>query len=45
MALIKASDAHSLEDIGTGCTWFELNDLSFDEIKKALMGMKEEKHS
>ena len=38
-ALIKASDAHSLEDIGAGCTWFELNDLSFDEIKKALLGL------
>jgi PHP family Zn ribbon phosphoesterase len=38
-ALLKASDAHSLEDIGTGCTWFELNDLSFDEIKQALLGL------
>lgn len=37
--LIKASDAHSLEDIGSGCTWFELNNLSFEEIKKALMGI------
>lgn len=39
MALIKASDAHSLEDIGSGCTWFELNEPSFDELKKALRGI------
>jgi PHP family Zn ribbon phosphoesterase len=38
MALIKASDAHSLQEIGSGCTWFEMNERSFDEIQKALAG-------
>jgi len=38
MALISASDAHSLDEIGTGTTIFELNEPSFEEIKKALSG-------
>jgi hypothetical protein len=36
--LIKASDAHATEQIGLGCTIFEMNDLSFEEIKMALTG-------
>ncbi|MEI6275371.1 MAG: PHP domain-containing protein [Prolixibacteraceae bacterium] len=39
IALIKASDAHSLEEIGSGCTIFEMNEITFDEIKKALKGV------
>jgi len=38
MSLIKASDAHTPEKIGSGCSIFEMNDLSFEEIKKALTG-------
>ena len=38
MALIRASDAHSLDEIGRGVTTFELNELSFEELKKALSG-------
>jgi len=38
-ALIKASDAHSPGEIGTGCTWIEINELSFEEIKKAFRGL------
>lgn len=36
--LIKASDAHRLEDIGCGYTGFELEEPTFDEILKALHG-------
>lgn len=36
ISLIKASDAHHPEMIGTGCTIFEMIEPSFDEIKKAL---------
>ena len=39
MALIKASDAHSLHEIGSGCTWFEINEPSFVEVQKALAGI------
>jgi PHP family Zn ribbon phosphoesterase len=38
MALIKSSDAHSLHEIGSGSTWFEINEPSFEEIQKALAG-------
>jgi len=38
MPLIKASDAHAPEQIGSGCSIFEMNDLSFEEIKMALAG-------
>ncbi len=38
MPLIKSSDAHAPEQIGSGCTIFEMNDLSFEEIKKTLAG-------
>jgi 3',5'-nucleoside bisphosphate phosphatase len=38
IALVKASDAHSLNEIGSGCTWFEINEPTFEEIKKALIG-------
>ncbi|MCK9413118.1 MAG: PHP domain-containing protein [Prolixibacteraceae bacterium] len=38
MPLIKASDAHAPVQIGSGCSIFEMNDLSFEEIKKALTG-------
>ena len=38
MPLIKVSDAHAPEQIGSGCSIFEMNDLSFEEIKKALTG-------
>ena len=34
--LLKASDAHTLEEIGSGVTWFELQEPTFEEIKKAL---------
>ncbi|MEI7421288.1 MAG: PHP domain-containing protein [Prolixibacteraceae bacterium] len=40
IALIKASDAHHPEMIGKGFTTFEMNDPSFEEIKKALMGIE-----
>lgn len=40
MALIKASDAHTPGDIGAGCTRFEMEALTFDEIKKALRGFE-----
>ncbi len=36
MPLIKASDAHAPQMIGEGCTIFEMENLSFEEIKKAL---------
>jgi len=36
MALIRASDAHVLDEIGTAFATFELNECSFDEIKLAL---------
>ena len=39
IALIKASDAHHPDMIGTGCTIFEMKEPSFEEIKKALMGI------
>lgn len=39
LALIKASDAHTLQEIGSGCTWFDLLEPTFEEIKKALMGI------
>jgi hypothetical protein len=38
MSLVKASDAHSLVEIGSGCTWFEVKEPTFDEIKLALKG-------
>ena len=38
MSLIQASDAHSLDEIGSGCTWFEIKEPTFDEIKMALKG-------
>ena len=38
VALIKASDAHSPDEIGEGCTFFEMKEISFAEIKKALQG-------
>ena len=34
--LVKASDAHVLHMIGSGCTVFEMNEITFDEIYKAL---------
>ncbi|MEI7830227.1 MAG: PHP domain-containing protein [Prolixibacteraceae bacterium] len=40
MPVLKASDAHSLSSIGSGYTWFEIRDLSFSEIKKALKGIE-----
>jgi PHP family Zn ribbon phosphoesterase len=38
MPLIKASDAHRLEDIGSGVTCFEMESPTFDELVKALKG-------
>ena len=38
MPMIKASDAHALSAIGSACTWFEIAEPTFDEIKKALKG-------
>ncbi|MFV0376966.1 MAG: PHP domain-containing protein [Mangrovibacterium sp.] len=37
ICLIKASDAHYLDDIGTACTVFEMAGTSFDEIRMALL--------
>ncbi len=37
IALLKASDAHTPYMIGSGFTLFEMNDLSFEEIKKAIL--------
>ena len=39
MPLIKASDAHVLHMIGSGCTVFEMNEINFDEIVSALKGV------
>jgi hypothetical protein len=39
ISLLKASDAHLLHLMGSGCTWFEMNEISFDEIKMALKGI------
>ena len=39
LALIKASDAHSPEEIGCGTTWFEMKELTFQEIKRAILGI------
>lgn len=36
VTLLRNSDAHNLDDIGAGQSVFELEDLNFDEIKKAL---------
>jgi 3',5'-nucleoside bisphosphate phosphatase len=38
--LIKASDAHSPKDIGSGYTVFEMYEPTFEEIKMALKGFK-----
>jgi 3',5'-nucleoside bisphosphate phosphatase len=38
--LIRASDAHCPEDIGSGCTVFVMNEPTFEEIKKALKGLE-----
>jgi hypothetical protein len=38
-ALIKASDAHDLEEIGSGTTIFELEEPTFQEIRMALHGI------
>lgn len=37
-ALIKASDAHSLTEIGAGYCQLEMNELTFEEIQLALLG-------
>jgi PHP family Zn ribbon phosphoesterase len=34
--VVTSSDAHFLEDIGTHCTYFTLEELSVSEIRKAL---------
>jgi PHP family Zn ribbon phosphoesterase len=39
IALIKASDAHTLAEIGNGITIFELNEPTFQEISLALHGI------
>jgi PHP family Zn ribbon phosphoesterase len=39
IALIKASDAHAPEEIGTGTTIFELEEPTFQEINMALHGI------
>jgi PHP family Zn ribbon phosphoesterase len=36
--LIKSSDAHYPDDIGSAFTSFYINEASFDEIRKALKG-------
>jgi hypothetical protein len=40
IALLKASDAHLLHMIGSGCTMFEMKEITFEEIKKALKGIE-----
>ncbi len=45
IALLKASDAHTPFMIGSGCTLLEMNDLSFEEIKKAILGIDGRKTS
>lgn len=40
MAWITSSDAHHLKDIGKSPTIFNLEDLSFNEIKNALKGLR-----
>ena len=35
MAFIKSSDSHKINDIGKSVTFFQLEDLNFDEFKKA----------
>ncbi len=40
MVLVKASDAHSPGEIGTGATWLEMEDISFEEIKMAFQRME-----
>lgn len=36
---IQSSDAHYIEDVGSAFTLFNLGELSFDEIRKALNGL------
>jgi PHP family Zn ribbon phosphoesterase len=38
--VLKSSDAHSLDSIGSGYTWFDVKNLTFGEIKKALKGIE-----
>jgi PHP family Zn ribbon phosphoesterase len=38
--VLKSSDAHSLASVGSGYTCFDVSDLSFGEIKKALKGIE-----
>lgn len=36
--LVRASDAHCLAQVGTGITWFEMEEITFGEIRQALAG-------
>lgn len=38
VTLIKNSDAHFVEDIGRGFSWFTLAECTFDEVRMALSG-------
>lgn len=41
--LIQSSDSHFIDGIGDTCTLLEMNEISFDEIKKALAGNENRK--
>jgi PHP family Zn ribbon phosphoesterase len=40
MGMVRASDAHSLEQIGQAATWFALGERDTGEIRKALRGQE-----
>lgn len=39
-AMLRASDAHSIEDIGSSVTWFSMAAATVAEIRKALQGVE-----
>lgn len=43
--MLRGSDAHYLEDIGTCCTYFEMKKISFQEIRMTLAGINGRKIS
>ena len=43
--MISASDAHYLEDIGSCCTLFEMEKISFQEIRMTMAGINGRKFS
>lgn len=38
LPIITSSDAHELKDIGSSFTWFFMEDVTLEEIKKSLLG-------